>query len=177
MTRTTSWATSASPPRTAGRPRRRRFLDRLNAIPDTGLSPADRVNKAILKRGFEECIEGNRFGQRMMLFTNRGGWHQSLAGLSENLDLPQRAPITTIISSGWRNIPRYNDEALQISTRAMNEGYTLPCVAMTGFEDTISGVIRADPDQVAAIMRPSPRSGRRTSTRRPGPRSSRAPRR
>ena len=62
-----------------------RFLDRLNAIPDAGLSPADRVNKAILKRGFEEYIEGNRFGQRMMLFTNRGGWHQNLADLSENL--------------------------------------------------------------------------------------------
>ena len=41
--------------------------------------------------------------------------------------------------------PAYNDEALRISTRALNEGYTLPCAAMGGFETTISGVIPADP--------------------------------
>src|SRR5688500_4674501 len=54
-----------------------RFLARLNAIPDSGLSAADRANKAILKRGLEEWIEGNRFGQRLMLVTNRDGRHQS----------------------------------------------------------------------------------------------------
>jgi uncharacterized protein (DUF885 family) len=119
------------------------FLDRLNAIPDSGLSPADRVNKAILKRGFEEYIEGNRFGQRMMLFTNRGGWHQSLADLSEGLVFRNAADYENYLKR-LAAYPAYNDEALRISTRAMNEGYTLPCVAMTGFADTISGVIGDD---------------------------------
>src|SRR5690348_9258325 len=35
------------------------FLDRLKAIPDAGLSPADRVNKAILARLLSEQVEGN----------------------------------------------------------------------------------------------------------------------
>ena len=123
-----------------------RFLARLNAIPDVGLSPADRVNKAILKRSLEEWIEGNRFGQRMMLFTNRSGWHQSIAGLSENLTFRNKADYENYLKR-LAQYPAYNDEALRISTRAIHEGYTLPCVAMVGFEDTISGVIPADATQ------------------------------
>ncbi|HEU4705191.1 MAG TPA: DUF885 domain-containing protein [Sphingomicrobium sp.] len=121
-----------------------RFLARLNAIPDSGLSPADRANKAILRRGLEESIEGNRFGQRMMLFTNREGWHQSIAGLSDSLTFRSKADYENYLKR-LASYPAYNDEALAISTRALNEGYTLPCAAMGGFENTISGVIPADP--------------------------------
>jgi uncharacterized protein (DUF885 family) len=121
-----------------------RFLARLNAIPDAALTPADRANKAILRRNLEESIEGNRFGQRMMLFTNREGWHQNIAGLSENLTFRNRADYENYLKR-LAQYPAYNDEALAISTRALNEGYTLPCVAMGGFQNTISGVIPADP--------------------------------
>ena len=123
-----------------------RFLTRLNAIPDAGLTPADRVNKSILKRGLEESIEGNGFGQRMMLFTNREGWHQSIAGLSDSLSFRNKADYENYLKR-LSQYPAYNDQALAISTRALNEGYTLPCVAMEGFETTISGVIPADPAQ------------------------------
>ena len=68
-----------------------RFLDRLATIPDSGLSPADRINKAILVRSLSESVEGNRFGQRTMLFSNRGGWHQSIAGLADALTFRTRA--------------------------------------------------------------------------------------
>jgi uncharacterized protein (DUF885 family) len=120
------------------------FLARLNAIPDAGLSAADQVNKSILKRTLEESIEGNRFGQRMMLFTNREGWHQSIAGLADGLTFRNRADYDNYLRR-LAQYPGYNDEALRISTRALNEGYTLPCAAMDGFESTISGVIPSDP--------------------------------
>lgn len=123
-----------------------RFLARLNAIPDEGLSPADRVNKAILSRSLQEWVEGNRFGQRMMLFNNRRGWHLNIAGLSENLTFRNRQDYENYLKR-LEQYPAYNEEALRISTRAIHEGYTLPCVAMVGFEDTISGVIPADPAQ------------------------------
>lgn len=123
-----------------------RFLARLDAIPDAGLTPSDKVNKAILKRGLEEWIEGNRFGQRMMLFSNRSGWHQSIAGLSDNLTFRNAADYENYLKR-LAQYPALNDEALSISTRALNEGYTLPCVAMDGFAETISGVIPADVTQ------------------------------
>ena len=73
-----------------------RFLARLERIPDSGLTAADEVNKAIFKRGLEISIEANGFGERMMLFTNRSGWPRNcLAGLADNT--PSRpVPTTTI---------------------------------------------------------------------------------
>ncbi|HEY0163800.1 MAG TPA: DUF885 domain-containing protein, partial [Sphingomicrobium sp.] len=123
-----------------------RFLARLGAIPDAGLPPADRINKAILKRGLEEWIEGSRFGQRMMLFSNRSGWHQSIAGLSDNLTFRNAVDYENYLKR-LAQYPALNDEALAISTRALNEGYVLPCAAMDGFAETISGVIPADVTQ------------------------------
>ena len=120
-----------------------RFLARLNAIPDDGLSPADRVNKAIFKRTLEEAIEGNSYGQRMMLFSNRDGWHQQIAGLGDLIPLRTKADFDNYLKR-LEKYPALNDEALSISTRAAKEGYVLPCDAMEGFEGTISGVIPAD---------------------------------
>ena len=61
------------------------FLARLKAIPASGRSLADRINQAILERSLAENVEANRFGQRMMIFSNRSGWHQELAGLADGL--------------------------------------------------------------------------------------------
>ncbi|MEO6114493.1 MAG: DUF885 domain-containing protein [Sphingomicrobium sp.] len=119
------------------------YLKRLEAIPDAGLAPADRINKTILARTLSESIEANGFGQRMMIFSNRSGWHQSIAGLADNLTFKTHADYDNYLKR-LAAYPALNDEALKISTRALNEGYVLPCVALDGFEDTISGVIPAD---------------------------------
>ena len=119
------------------------FLKRLDAIPDSGLSPADRINKAILKRTLAENIEANGFGQRVMLFTNRGGWHQNLADLADGLTFRTRADYDNYLKR-LAQYPALNDEAIKISTQAIAQGYTLPCDSLGGFEDTISGVIPAD---------------------------------
>jgi uncharacterized protein (DUF885 family) len=119
------------------------YLKRLDAIPDGGLSPADQVNKAILKRTLSESIEANKFGQRVMLFSNRSGWHQNLAGLADGLTFRTRADYDNYLKR-LAQYPALNDEALKISTLAIAQGYTLPCDSLGGFEDTISGVIPAD---------------------------------
>jgi uncharacterized protein (DUF885 family) len=120
-----------------------RFLARLNAVPDAGLSEADRVNKAILKRSLEESLAANRFGQRMMLFSNRGGWHQQLADLPEGMTFRNNTDYENYLKR-LAQYPAYNDQALAVSSRALQEGYVLPCEAMAGFEETISGVVPAD---------------------------------
>lgn len=120
-----------------------RFLARLDAIPDAGLSPADRINKAILKRTLAESVAANRFGQRVMLFSNRGGWHQNLAGLADGLTFKTRVDYDNYLKR-LAQYPALNDEALRISDQAIAGGYTLPCDSLGGFEDTISGVIPAD---------------------------------
>ncbi len=120
------------------------YLKRLDAIPDSGLSFADRINKAILKRSLDESVEANRFGQRLMLFSNRSGWHQEIAGLADGLTFKTRADYDNYLKR-LAAYPALNEEALKISTRALAEGYVLPCLSLGGFEGTISGVIPADP--------------------------------
>jgi len=119
------------------------FLARLKAIPAGGLSPADRINQAILERSFAEYVEANRFGQRMMIFSNRSGWHQELAGLADGLTFRSAADYDNYLKRLAR-YPALNDEALKISTQAVAEGYVLPCASLGGFEGTIAGVIPAD---------------------------------
>ncbi len=79
-----------------------------------------------------------------MLFTNREGWHQSIAGLADNLTFRNAADYENYLKRLAR-YPAYNDEALKISSQAVKGGFTLPCAAMQGFEGTISGVIGSDP--------------------------------
>src|SRR5436190_15950875 len=66
------------------------FLKRLEAIPAASLSPADQANRAILKRQLEAQVEGNRFGQRMLLYSILGSYHNNLADLGEELPFRTR---------------------------------------------------------------------------------------
>jgi uncharacterized protein (DUF885 family) len=136
----------------------RALLARLQAIPEAGLTPADRTNRAILKRMLEEQIEANGFGQRMVMFSNSGGWHQQIADMANALPFRTKADYDSYLARLER-YPALNDEALRVTARAVKEGYGLPCVAMAGHEKTISGVIAGAPEAsrfYAPFTRPKP---------------------
>jgi uncharacterized protein (DUF885 family) len=120
------------------------FLARLRAIPEGGLAPADRVNRAILIRQLGETVEENGFGQRDMLFTTYYGWHQGFAGLARGLPFHTRADFDSYLTR-IAQYPRLNDQALAITANAVRGGYVLPCSVLGGYERTIAGVIAADP--------------------------------
>ena len=120
------------------------FLDRLKAIPDARLSPEERINKAILSRLLAEQAEGNRYGQRQMLFTTYYGWHQGFAGMGENLPFRTKADYDNYLKR-LAQYPAYNQEAMRITRKAVAEGFVQPCDAMQGFEKTIIGVVTEDP--------------------------------
>jgi uncharacterized protein (DUF885 family) len=120
------------------------FLERLERIPAEALSPADRVNRAILKRGLEEGVEANRFRQRVMLFTTYAGWHQAFAGLADNLPFRTRADYESYLTR-LALYPGQNDAALDITGQAARGGFTLPCSVLGNYEKGISGVIAEDP--------------------------------
>jgi uncharacterized protein (DUF885 family) len=132
----------------AARDRRAReagaFLARLNRIPAEALSPADRVNRAILKRGLEEGIEAERYRQRVMLFTTYAGWHQAFAGLADNLPFRTKADYESYLTR-LALYPEQNDAALGITGQAVKGGFTLPCSVLGNYEKGIAGVIAEDP--------------------------------
>ncbi len=122
------------------------FRDRLSGIPDGELSEADLTNKGVLTRMLSDQIEGNRYGERMMLFTTYDGWHQSFAGMADNLPFRTRADYESYLKR-LSLYPRLNGEAIAISRQAVAKGFVQPCDAMGGFEDTIKGAVAGKPEE------------------------------
>ena len=120
------------------------FLARLNTIPAAGLDSADQTNRAILKRQLEGAIEGNRFGQRQLLYSTLGSYHNMIAGMAEQLPFRARADYDNYLSR-LALVPDRMRAYSDLSVAAARQGFVQPCVTMTGFEASITGVIAADP--------------------------------
>ncbi len=122
------------------------FADRLRAISDASLSGEERTNKGVLLRLLTEQVEGNGFGQRMMLFSTYSGWHQNFAGLADNLPFYKRADYESYLTR-LAQYPKLNGEAILISRQAVAKGYVQPCDALGGFENTIMGAVAGAPEE------------------------------
>lgn len=122
------------------------FLDRLEAIPRDQLSAGSQTDYGIVRRILSESIEANALPQRTMLFTTYSGWHQSFAGLASGLPFQTLHDYESYLAR-LRQYPSINDESIAISNRAIEQGYTLPCVVLDGYERSITGVIGDDPTQ------------------------------
>lgn len=116
------------------------FRVRLRGVSDAQLSDGERTDKAILLRMLTEQIDGNRFGQRMMLFSTYAGWHQNFVGLADNSPFNNVADYESYLKR-LAAYPALNAEALKITRAAVAGGYTQPCVVLGGFETSITGVI------------------------------------
>lgn len=120
------------------------LIARLDAIPDSGLSPARRVDKAIVKRALAEQIEANRFGQRTMIFSSTGSFHQFLPELGNFMPLRSKADYENYIAR-LEKVPAAVDQAIAVSREGVKGGFTQPCVTLGGFGATITAEIADDP--------------------------------
>jgi uncharacterized protein (DUF885 family) len=124
----------------------RRFLARLKAIPDTALQPDARTNKAILARLLSEQIEASGFGQRMMLFTTYDSFFQDFAGIGERIPFDRLQDYQAYLDR-IAAFPKLSNEAMAITRQALAGEFIQPCVALGGFEGTITGAVAGPPEQ------------------------------
>ena len=122
------------------------FLTRLNGIPVAALSPADRTNYAILRRSLQDTVESNRFGQRQMLYSTLGSYHDYYASIGETQAFHDKADYENYLAR-IALVPERMRSYGEISRKAAQEGFVQPCVTLTNFPNTISGNIAADPTQ------------------------------
>ena len=122
------------------------FLERLNAIPQTALTPADRTNYAILKRTLQNTIDYNRFGQRQMLYSTLGSYHGYYAGIGQSQPFHDKADYENYLAR-IALVPDRMRAYSEISVKAAREGYVQPCVTLSGFPATIRGDIASHPTQ------------------------------
>jgi uncharacterized protein (DUF885 family) len=122
------------------------LLQRLNAIPEAALSPAEITNKGVLARLLAEQVDANRFGQRTMLFSTYDGWHQSFVNMADSLPFYTRADYQSYLAR-LALYPKLNADALAVSRQALKQGYVQPCAALGGFENTITGAVAGKPGE------------------------------
>ena len=122
------------------------FLARADAIDTTRLTSGERVSRAILRRDLAEGIEGNRFGQRAVLFTTYYGWHTSFADMGTTHPFRDRADFDAYVAR-LAAFPRMNRAAIETTRTALAGGFVQPCAPFVGYDHTISGVIDSTPEK------------------------------
>lgn len=116
------------------------FLARLESIDMAALSASEKINAELLTLSMKNVIEASRFNGRLMLVTNRGGWHTFFARLPEQLPFFTKADYTSYIDR-LNDFPRYNDEGIATLSASIDVGYTQSCDAMKGYEESIAAHI------------------------------------
>lgn len=116
------------------------FLRRLEAIPANALPVSEQANRAILKRQLEDAIEANRFGQRQLLYSTLGSYHDFLAGMADTIPFRSAADYDNYLAR-LELVPDRMRSYGEMSLKAAREGYVQPCVTMTNFASTITGNI------------------------------------
>lgn len=121
------------------------LLKQLDAIDAAALPAAEGANYGVLHRQLANEVDGNRFEQRLINFTNRSGWHQDYAGTGDNLPFRNRADYRSYLDR-LKQYPKTNRDSIAVADKAVAAGLTLPCSAIDGYGATITGLIADAPE-------------------------------
>jgi uncharacterized protein (DUF885 family) len=114
--------------------RRADLLKQLNAIPASYLSPAERINAAVLRTDLENQIASARYRTwEMPVNSDSNFWTY----LNETGPLDNAKAYERYIAR-MRDIPRYFDEAMAEMRKGLKRGFTPPQVTLQGREGSIT---------------------------------------
>ena len=122
------------------------FLTRLRAIPVASLSPIDRSNQAVLQRTLEDQSMLNGFGQRQLLYSSLGSYHEYLATMGENIPMRTRAEYDNYLAR-LALVPARMKSYSDMSVKAAGEGYTQACEWMKTLPGSTLAMVPADVTQ------------------------------
>ena len=117
-------------------------LDQLAAIPDAELSPAERLNKAVLAESLRAEVANIRWrSHEMPINSDVNVWNY----------LPAQAPFRTAQEyrnyiSRMRDIPRWFDEHVANMRAGLKRGFTPPAITLKGRDGTLAAQIRPAAD-------------------------------
>jgi uncharacterized protein (DUF885 family) len=113
-------------------------LDQIAAIPDAELSPAERLNKAVLAGSLRAEVVGIKWrSYEMPINSDVNVWSY----------LPAQVPFRSVQEyrnyiSRMRDIPRWFDENMANMRSGMKRGFTPPAVTMKGRDATLANQIK-----------------------------------
>src|SRR5256712_5864304 len=128
--------------------RRKRELEEplavVKAIRRDRLSPTDRLNYDLFRRGLEEQIEGNRFKDEYLAITQLGGVQQDVGQLLAQMPTTSVQDYDNILAR-LNGVPALVDQAIVLLGRGLEAGITPPRVTLRDVPDQIRGITPDDP--------------------------------
>ena len=122
------------------------FLKRLRAIPAASLSPMDQSNRAVLERTLDDQIHFNHFGQRQLLYSSLGSYHETLATMGETIPMRTKADYENYLAR-LALVPARMKAYSDMSVKAAGEGYTQACEWMKTMPGATLALVPADVTQ------------------------------
>jgi uncharacterized protein (DUF885 family) len=119
------------------------FLTQLRAIPAAALTPVDQSNRAVLDRTLEDQIILNGFGQRQLLYSSLGSYHEYIATMGENIPMRTKADYDNYLAR-LALVPARMKSYSDISVKAAAEGYTQACEWMKTLPGSTLAIVPAD---------------------------------
>ncbi len=113
--------------------RRKRELEEplavVKAIRRDRVSPADRLNYDLFRRGLEEQIEGNRFKDEYLAVTQLGGVQQDVGQLLAQMPTTSVQDYDNILAR-LNGVPALVDQAIVLLGKGLEAGITPPRVTL-----------------------------------------------
>lgn len=136
----------------AGVAAEREFLGRLEALDAASLSESERLNYELLALDLRNDIEGAKFGGKYLAITNRAGPHTFITGLADDVPFFTKADYQSYVAR-LGAAPVYIDATIARLAAGIEAGWTQPCEAMAGYEQTIRFHV-VDRAGDSALMKP-----------------------
>ncbi len=123
------------------------LLERLQDIEAADLPEDMQIDYALLQRDFVDTLQGAEFDHsRYVVFTNRGGPQNAIAGLPYGSPLFNVADYESYIGR-IEAFPGYVANTIARSETAIELGLTQACEPMEGYERSITGLLAGSPEE------------------------------
>jgi len=126
--------------------RHREFLRRLQAIPRSALSPADRLNYDIFERLKRNLIEEYEYRAYFLPISHISGFHIEFPELPRNVPLRTVRDYENYIARLWA-FRTYASQHIELLRAGLQAGYALPRHIVEFIEPTLRPHIVEDPEQ------------------------------
>ena len=136
--------------------RRKRELEEplavVKAIRRDRLSPTDRLNYDLFRRGLEETIAGARFKDEYLAITQLGGVQQDVGQLLAQMPTTGVQDYENIVAR-LNGVPALVDQTIALLGKGLETGITPPRVTLRDVPDQIRGITPDDP-MASPLLRP-----------------------
>jgi len=136
--------------------RRKRELEEplavVKAIRRDRLSPTNRLNYDLFRRGLEEQIEGARFKDEYLAITQLGGVQQDVGQLLAQMPTTSVQDYEDILAR-LNGVPALVDQTIALLGKGLEAGITPPRVTLRDVPDQIRGISPDDP-MASPLLRP-----------------------